>query len=133
MHRLNTLIATAVAALAVVAMVLMPLDAARAASREKILHNFNGDDGGHSSSDLIFDAAGNLYGTTESNAFELKHSASGKWTEKVLHTFGTGTDGTDPKAGLIFDKAGNLYGTTTFGGTGKCMRRRPDASLWNSL
>ncbi len=31
---------------------------------EKVLHNFNGSDGSASLSGLIFDAAGNLYGTT---------------------------------------------------------------------
>jgi hypothetical protein len=31
---------------------------------EKVLHNFNGTDGSRSYASLIFDAAGNLYGTT---------------------------------------------------------------------
>ncbi len=70
---------------------------------------------------LIFDAAGNLYGTTlrlaaltgYGTVFELTPTAGGGWTEKVLHSFGNGTDGANPHAGLIFDAAGNLYGTTS--------------------
>ena len=56
---------------------------------------------------LIFDAAGNLYGTTYGMAaahsvgtvFELTPAAGGTWTEKVLHSFGNGTDGANPQAG----------------------------------
>jgi uncharacterized repeat protein (TIGR03803 family) len=36
-------------------------------------------------------------------------------TEKVLHSFGSGTDGADPEAALI-DVGGTLYGTTSEGG-----------------
>ena len=41
---------------------------------------------------------------------------SGKWTEGVLYSFGTGTDGSTPVAGVSFDASGNLYGTTSAGG-----------------
>ena len=95
---------------------------------ETVLHNFgNGLDGVDPSAGLIFDAAGNLYGTTSwggyyghyeyGTVFELTPAASGGWTETVLHSFGNGTDGRAPLAGLIFDAAGNLYGTTSAGGT----------------
>jgi len=91
---------------------------------EKVVHNFDGDDGGDPFAGLIFDAAGNLYGTTEAGGdyyagtvFELTPNGSGGWTEKVLHNFGSGMDGADPNASLIWDAAGNLYGTTTQGGT----------------
>jgi uncharacterized repeat protein (TIGR03803 family) len=91
---------------------------------EKRLHNFgNGTDGDEPLAKLIFDAAGNLYGTTyyggaygNGTAFELTPNGSGGWTEKKLHNFGNGTDGTSPDAGLILDRSGNLYGTTTSGG-----------------
>src|SRR5664280_601677 len=95
---------------------------------EKVLHNVNenGTDGALPRAPLIFDAAGNLYGTTEyggtyydsdlGTVFELTPAAGGGWTEKVLHNFGIGRDGTDPLAGLIFDAAGNLYGTTEYAG-----------------
>jgi uncharacterized repeat protein (TIGR03803 family) len=80
---------------------------------------------------LLLDASGNLYGTTSGGgpntncvygsgcgtAFELIHKAGGGWTEKTLHSFGSGKDGAFPGAALIFDAAGNLYGTTEGGGS----------------
>ena len=94
------------------------------AQDEKVLHSFNrnGEDGFSPQGSLIFDAAGNLYGTTTGGGeylagtvFELTPQASGGWTEKLLHTF-NGRDGANPQAALIFDAAGNLYGTTQWGG-----------------
>ena len=87
---------------------------------EKVLHSFNRRHGrGGPFGTLIFDAAGNLYGTTlyggtygYGTVFELTPGAGGGWTETVLHNFGYGKDGAVPYAGLIFDAAGNLYGTT---------------------
>jgi uncharacterized repeat protein (TIGR03803 family) len=105
-----------------------------AAGTEKILYSFGSQpDGSDPYAGLIFDEAGNLYGTTSyggaskcSNAyvcgtvFEL--TADG--TETILHSFGGGygdkADGTDPQAGLIVDNAGNLYGTTAYGGNLEC-------------
>src|ERR1019366_8743737 len=96
-----------------------------AAAEEKVLHSFSGGaDGTYPYGGLIFDAAGNLYGTTTSGGtsntgtgFELTPAAGGTWTEKVLHNFNNGgTDGTRPYARLTFDAAGNLYGTTYGGG-----------------
>jgi uncharacterized repeat protein (TIGR03803 family) len=93
---------------------------------EEVLHNFDGNakDGYGPYSSLIFDAAGNLYGTTEQGgeygrgtAFELKPKSGGGWTEKGLHSFGgVDTDGVNPYSNLIFDASGNLYGTTEQGG-----------------
>jgi uncharacterized repeat protein (TIGR03803 family) len=72
--------------------------------------------------DLLFDAAGNIYGTTSGGGasgrgvvFELTRSG-GFWTESVLYSFAGGNDGAAPYAGVTFDAAGNLYGTTTLGG-----------------
>jgi uncharacterized repeat protein (TIGR03803 family) len=91
---------------------------------EKVLYGFGGSstDGQYPLGDLIMDASGNLYGTTETGGsgayygtvFELVNS-SGTYTEKVLHIF-AGTDGAYPLAGLIMDSSGNLYGTTEEGG-----------------
>jgi len=107
---------------------------------EKVLHNFgSGMDGLNPKAGLIFDAAGNLYGTTyyggthsSGTVFELTPNGDGSWTEKVLHNFGSGMDGQYPWAGLIFDAAGNLYGTTADGGShgrgGIVFEMSPDGS-----
>jgi len=80
-----------------------------------------GADGEFPESGLIFDLAGNLYGTTFSGGtnnvgtiYQLTHSGSG-WTENTLHEFGG--DG-NPTATLISDSSGNLYGAASNGGTG---------------
>lgn len=91
---------------------------------ETVLHSFgNGTDGSVPEAGLIFDANGNLYGTTSfggihdgGTAFELTPTGGGDWTETVLRNFGGGTDGAVPFAGLVFDANGNLYGTTYQGG-----------------
>jgi len=85
----------------------------------RVLYVFSGGaDGGQPKSNLIEDAAGNLYGATfegRNNAgvvFEL--SSSGQ--ETPLYTFIGGLDGANPLGGLVWDSAGNLYGTTVTGG-----------------
>ena len=107
----------------VITLVLAP--AAGAASKYKTLYKFTGGaDGSQPSGGLIFDQAGNLYGTTgygggalnSGTVFKLARNADGSWTESVLHSF-NGSDGSVPAAGLIFDAAGNLYGTTEGGGS----------------
>jgi uncharacterized repeat protein (TIGR03803 family) len=105
---------------------------------ENILHVFEGvsdDDGAEPLGNLIWDAAGNLYGTTYmggtgsnrncpgdggspgcGTAFELSPSANG-WSETILYEFTGGkTDGLKPQGGLAWDQAGNLYGSLDWGG-----------------
>ncbi len=91
---------------------------------ESVLYSFTGEnDGGYPFSGVIFDQAGNLYGTTEGmggynegTAFQLTPSGS-SWAENILYAFQIGSDG-NPTGGLIFDQSGNLYGTTGWGGLG---------------
>jgi uncharacterized repeat protein (TIGR03803 family) len=110
---------------------------------EKALHNFNPSrkDGVSPYSGLIFDAAGDLYGTTieggghnGGTVFELSPGTGGGWTETVLHRFDDkSTDGNTPYASLIFDAAGNLYGTTYSGGVygaGTVFELTPQAGDW---
>jgi uncharacterized repeat protein (TIGR03803 family) len=109
-----------------ISMVALLASSSWAAAHETVLHSFNSNtkDGYDPVGGLIFDAAGNLYGTTEGGGdfdsgtvFELTPEKGGSWTEKVLHSFNSNTkDGYNPYANLIFDAAGNLYGTTCGGG-----------------
>lgn len=109
---------------------------------QTVLYHFQGGTGdGYNPGygDLIFDAAGNLYGTTTNGGanhagivFELTPSGGG-WTENVLYNFGAGTTGIYPYTGVIFDKAGNLYGTTYEGGLtsyGTVYQLTPSGSNW---
>jgi uncharacterized repeat protein (TIGR03803 family) len=88
--------------------------------KESVLYSFqNGNDGASPNPGLVFDAAGNLYGTSSSrgfgSVFELSPSSKG-WTETTLYAFQGGSDGVGPNGDLVFDTAGNLYGTTVGGG-----------------
>jgi uncharacterized repeat protein (TIGR03803 family) len=108
---------------------------------ETILYTFgvNGNtDGFEPIGGVIFDSAGNLYGTTKfggtggpncqfgssgcGTVFELSPpSNSGTtWTETTLYSFQNGSDGELPQTGLILDAKGNLYGTTYLGGNKSC-------------
>jgi uncharacterized repeat protein (TIGR03803 family) len=115
----------------------MVLLAASGWASETVLHNFGvGTDGQRPLVAVIFDHAGNLYGTTYAGGnyslgtvFEMTPNGSGGWTTTVLHSFGSGTDGTHPWARLVFDAAGNLYGTTYQGGSrgfGTVFEMSPD-------
>jgi uncharacterized repeat protein (TIGR03803 family) len=87
---------------------------------ETILYTFSGPDGAYPQSNLIWDAAGNLYGTAEAGGpggegavFRLAPDG----VETVLYSFTGGSDGGFPYAGVIADSAGNFYGTTYYGGS----------------
>lgn len=87
---------------------------------ETVLYTFTGGvDGAHPYAGLIFDSAGNLYGTTNGGgAFNygtvFKVDSTGN--ETVLYSFTGFPDGASPYAGVVQDSAGNLYGTTGEGG-----------------
>ena len=104
------------------------------AQQYKVLWSFVGDpDGWNPVANLVFDRAGNLYGTTlyggstfGGTVFELSPSPNGSWTETVLYSFCSDKvgvvclDGYLPSAGLVLDSAGNLYGSTEKGGDAVC-------------
>jgi uncharacterized repeat protein (TIGR03803 family) len=91
---------------------------------ESLLYSFKGrNDGSLPTSTLVFDAKGNLYGTTTSGGdgngdgvvFKLTPSSGGKWKESIAHRFQNIPDGANPNYGLVIGN-GKLYGTTPFGG-----------------
>jgi uncharacterized repeat protein (TIGR03803 family) len=98
---------------------------------ETVIHNFCSllgcADGALPEAGLVIDAAGDLFGTTDSGGdhssgtvFELiPNKSRTAYRPTVLHSFcsQTGcTDGAQPVAGLVMDAAGNLFGTTSLGG-----------------
>jgi uncharacterized repeat protein (TIGR03803 family) len=105
----------------IVALVLVT--GAWAQGKYKILHKFTGADGSVPISVLIFDTAGNLYGTTtyggccgNGTVFKLAPNADGSWTHSVLYSFTGRGDGSAVMSGVTLDAVGNLYGTTVGGG-----------------
>jgi uncharacterized repeat protein (TIGR03803 family) len=95
----------------------------------RALHVFKGNqDGAYPASGVVFDTAGNLYGSTfygeDGNGaccfgqmFKLTPHARG-WCKQAVHRFqGPPGDGSNTNAGVVFDAAGNLYSTTVDGGT----------------
>lgn len=94
--------------------------------RDTVLYSFRGGaDGGNPTSTLVFTSAGRLYGTTSMGGdsgcdcgvvFSLTPVGSNRWSESVLHTFGTHPDGAYSYYGLTPDAAGHYFGTTAAGG-----------------
>jgi hypothetical protein len=89
--------------------------------QETVLYEFqNFESGGLATSGVVFDKAGNLYGTAGGGSgpcpngcgvvYKLTPGAGGKWKYMVLHRFNS-TDGSMPVGGLVLDDKGNLYGT----------------------
>jgi uncharacterized repeat protein (TIGR03803 family) len=112
---------------------------------ETVIHEFKAGvpgDGASPLSALVFDAAGNLFGTTSlsqnggGTVFQLAppEVKGGGWSETVLYRFPQyAADADYPQADVIFDKSGNLYGTTEVGGghaeMGTVFRLSPSAAL----
>ena len=99
---------------------------------ETVVYSFTGGgDGAYPVSGVVFDHAGNIYGTTTGGGtgncnsyvggcgviFKLSPSENG-WAESALYQFSGGADGGVPVGGLTFSASGALYGTTELGGTG---------------
>lgn len=112
---------------------------------ETLLYEFSGGADGANpySADIVFDSAGNLYGTTYNGGSTICPSGCGVvykltksnnvWTESVVYTFTNGTDGSHPWSGVTLDNAGNLYGTTADGGAygfGTVYELSPSGSGW---
>jgi uncharacterized repeat protein (TIGR03803 family) len=108
---------------------LVPPTVPGGAWTENILYSFGFEsgDGGDPTANVIFDSAGNMYGTTLANGscpgcgtvFQLSppSSSGGDWTETTFHSFVDPKGGSSPSGGLIFGKNGVLFGVTQLGGT----------------
>jgi uncharacterized repeat protein (TIGR03803 family) len=104
---------------------------------ESILYVFQGvnsNDGETPAGGVLFDQAGNLYGTTAyggsggcklfggrvgcGTVYEMvpPKQKGGAWTESVIYSFQGGKDGYLPQGDMTFDTKGNLYGATQYGG-----------------
>jgi len=96
---------------------------------ETILYNFGAYQGDATGpgAPLIFDSAGNAYGTTAAGGaippgrgtvFELSppSQAGGAWTETILHSFSAPNDGFAVSTGLTITPSGALLGTAPEGG-----------------
>jgi len=91
---------------------------------EKIIHFFlNASSGQYPVAPVVFDSAGNLYGTTQlggaysyGTVFKLTPNGSGGWVESAVHVFTGNSDGASPQFGVIVGPNGNIYGTTPYGG-----------------
>ena len=90
-----------------------------------VLHSFsNLNDGNIPQGGVVFDAAGNLWGTADAGGhygwgtvFEMTKTA-GHWSLINRHSFSNANgDGSHPQCLPLFDSAGNVFGTTTGGGT----------------
>jgi uncharacterized repeat protein (TIGR03803 family) len=93
---------------------------------ETVLYRFTGGaDGSVPLGGVIRDAAGNLYGTTDTGGasgsgtvFKLDKNGN----ETTLYSFTGFDDGGNPEGSLVRDAAGNLYGTTVAGGIFNCVQ-----------
>ena len=93
---------------------------------DKPLYTFaNGTDGSGPVPGFVIDAAGNLYGVTNSGGaygtgtvFELSPNPDGTWSKTTLYSFNPYNyfEADFPSTPLIADAAGNLYGGSMFGG-----------------
>ncbi len=86
---------------------------------ETQLYQFsNGQDGGGPNGNLLFDAAGAIYGTTVASpgsVYELSPLTHG-WMYHLLSSFTNLGGPYQPYGGVISDPAGNLFGTSWGGG-----------------
>ncbi len=107
--------------------------------QEATIHQFGYYDGEDPNyGDLVFDRAGDLFGTTRNGGANLMGAVyeltphNGAWIESVAYSFG-GVNGSSPLNGVSIDSSGNLYGTTAAGGSngfGVVYRLQSSGSSW---
>jgi uncharacterized repeat protein (TIGR03803 family) len=104
-----------------------------------ILFTFDPDGSYAPQGDLLFDPAGNVFGTalgggtagTSGSIYKLTPTQGG-WSGGEIYAFGAGGDGGHPSGGLVRDSAGNLYGVCYEGGIGfgTVIKLSPAGSGW---
>jgi len=113
-----------VAVLMQVGFAAQPTEAQAPTTLTKLYRFQGGTDGANPKAGLVRDAAGNLYGATESGGGTSNYGTVFKidstGNETVLYRFAGDSGGENPVGGLIRDAAGNLYGTTLYGGDLHC-------------
>jgi uncharacterized protein YceK len=106
---------------------------------ESVIHSFPGtkgnSDGQNPHGGVVFDSAGNLWGTTQNGGnmeaclqfidvtgcgtvFELTLQSNGGWLETTLFEFDGENSGFNPWDGLVIDGKDHLFGMVTNGGNG---------------
>ncbi len=99
-----------------------------------VLYAFKGKvDGFSPASSVVFDANGNLYGTTQyggqgtnclsqscGTVYALAPTPSGPWTHTVVYAFKGRNDGGVPSQAVTINSKGFLYSTTLIGGGSGC-------------
>jgi len=136
--------------LAILYILLILAPAGWAGSKYKVLYAFKGgNDGINPHGNLVFDASGNLYGTTTAGGgtsacnglykgcgtvFQLVPRSSGNWKEHVLYSFANGaSEGVGLNGNLVFDATSDLYGTAFYGGAGfagTVFELTPSSGVW---
>lgn len=111
---------------------------------ETQLYTFTGNtDGGNPhNGDLVFDAAGDIYGTTllgGANAYGVAYQlapSQGGYSENVIYNFNPDSNNLgSPYTGVIMDQSGNLYGTSSFANNnvaGAVYQLTPSQSGWTA-
>lgn len=137
--------------LGLVLLSLVILPTAWAGGKLKVLHVFKGgNDGVAPSGNLVFDAKGNLYGTTTQGGgsnncnsfnkgcgtvFQLMPASKGPWKEQILYSFQNGASaGVGLNGSLVVDKSGNVYGTAFYDGKdfeGTVFELQPGSGGWS--
>lgn len=113
--------------------------------QETVLHQFTGQpDGSSPTSRVVFDSAGNIFGTTffggaynRGAAYELS-PGNGGWTESVIQSFNWNSQGlgvTFPAGYMAIDSQNNIYGAAYCNQTlgcfyGSVFQLQPSQSGW---
>ena len=89
-----------------------------------VIYRFSGSNGAYPQGDLLFDDAGNIYGTAINGGsagygliYKLTGSG-GSWTQSMLYQAQGSSGGQYPWGGVVSDASGNLYGVYSAAGPG---------------